>query len=325
MLYDIWPNAKLPSANCQWDSVQKLTEDVEHICMNFLDNKYEAVLFPSARSAIYHIILTDGFKRNDSVCVSEWSSHCVIEAISRIAMPNINLIDSSTKGMLINHQWGYVKSFRGGYHGIIIEDSCDSLIENKDSLFPNDGDFEIFSFPKIFGSLAGGVCICRNKKSAYLLKEARERDSRQLAEKQYHLKSRYVSTKEQIWLEYFAGAEAINGWLTAQELIQILFMMNDIDHIFAQRKERCREFQKEGLLNKVEGRFPVAIPLKYSNKIDRSLQQAGLELPVRHFNVSENAYETCFKRCVVVPIHQDVCDNKFYEIISIIKKNGQEK
>ena len=115
MLYDIWPNAKLPEGKSLSDSVENLTETIEHICMDFLDCTCEMVLFPSARSAIYHIFLINGLKRNDSVCISEWSSHCVIEAIGRLAMPKVNLIDTTTKGILINHQWGYTKKLsRGG-------------------------------------------------------------------------------------------------------------------------------------------------------------------------------------------------------------------
>ena len=34
----------------------------------------------------------------------------------------------------------------------IVEDSVDSLIVNKKALFPNKGEFEIFSIPKIIGT-----------------------------------------------------------------------------------------------------------------------------------------------------------------------------
>lgn len=320
MLYDIWPNAKLPEGKSLSDSVENLTETIEHICMDFLDCTCEMVLFPSARSAIYHIFLINGLKRNDSVCISEWSSHCVIEAIGRLAMPKVNLIDTTTKGILINHQWGYTKKLsRGGYRGIQIEDSCDSLLKSKEALFPNGSDFEIFSFPKILGSLAGGACVCRSKESASLLREARKERSRLLAEMQCDFKSRYISEKEQLWLEYYGGVEAINGWLTKEELGQIMDIFKDMDDIFRKRESRCRVLQEESLINICGDRLPVAVPLKYSKELEDALLQNDFELPVRHFNFSEDAYNTCFKECIVFPIHQDVCEDAFHGILSILK------
>jgi len=35
---------------------------------------------------------------------------------------------------------------------------------NKKALFPNNGEFEIFSLPKIIGSISGGLVITKNKR-----------------------------------------------------------------------------------------------------------------------------------------------------------------
>lgn len=55
--------------------------------------------------------------------LSYFSDKYVIEAVARLAMPKVNFIDPTTKGILINHQWGYTKNYQwGGHRGIIIED-----------------------------------------------------------------------------------------------------------------------------------------------------------------------------------------------------------
>ena len=128
------------------------------------------------------------------------------------------------------------------------------------------------------GSLAGGACVCRSKESASLLREARKERSRLLAEMQCDFKSRYISEKEQLWLEYYGGVEAINGWLTKEELGQIMDIFKDMDDIFRKRESRCRVLQEESLINIYGDRLPVAVPLKYSKELEDALLQNDFEL-----------------------------------------------
>ena len=80
--------------------------------------------------------------------------------------PTINLNDPDL--FIFNNLWGVKQKI---FEKVklkkkvkLIDDSCDSILLNKSSIFPNNSEYEIFSLPKIIGSVSGGVVISKNKK-----------------------------------------------------------------------------------------------------------------------------------------------------------------
>ncbi len=141
---------------------ESLVNEIEQ----FFRNKYHfpVVLFPSARASISTILSAHGIHRGNMVYAPKFSSHCVWDLITRYSNPSISVLDSTVA--VISHKWGSVTNL--GMNGetmpqLIIEDSVDSFMLDNLSLFPNKGQYEILSLPKILGTLSGGIVICKDE------------------------------------------------------------------------------------------------------------------------------------------------------------------
>lgn len=132
--------------------------------------QHECVLAPSARAAISLILKAEGYGRAQSVFASPWSSHCVWSAVTPYSRP-VSSFDEKPNAVIAVHKFGILSKFKSPYSGLIIEDSCDSLITSPSALFPNEGKYEIVSLPKVTGIAFGGLIICKDKNSSLALKK----------------------------------------------------------------------------------------------------------------------------------------------------------
>ena len=125
--------------------------------------KKDVILVPSGRAALSIILNFYNISRKDKVYAPLWTSHCVWDVITRIANPS-TVLNEDNDVVIAVHKWGEVEKIdkQEIKKSIIIEDSVDSIIEDNCSLFPNDGQFEIFSLPKIIGSFTGGLIVVKN-------------------------------------------------------------------------------------------------------------------------------------------------------------------
>ena len=68
-------------------------------------------VFPSGRQALTQCLKHAGLSRNDRVAIPEWSSHCVIGAVGKVATPiPINeVLQNGIKvsTVLLYDQWGW--------------------------------------------------------------------------------------------------------------------------------------------------------------------------------------------------------------------------
>ena len=102
------------------------------------------IVFPSARSCIGSILEFENLSRNDEVFVNKWVSNCVFNSVDH-TNPTINFINP--KIILANNNWGLVKNqIESKKKGIIVDDSCDSLITDYKNLYPNNSKYEIFLY-----------------------------------------------------------------------------------------------------------------------------------------------------------------------------------
>jgi putative PLP-dependent aminotransferase (TIGR04422 family) len=121
------------------------------------------LLMPSGRSAMSLILSLQGINRSDVIFAPKWSSHCVWDILGRYANPTIHLTDDVT-AILSVHKWGRIEKLSQLYATpLIIEDSVDSLFLDSTSLFPNGGNYEILSLPKIIGAYSGGILIFKDR------------------------------------------------------------------------------------------------------------------------------------------------------------------
>ena len=68
-------------------------------------------VFPSGRQALSYTLQHAGLSRNDRVAVPEWSSHCVISAIGKVATPipfhEVVQHRIGVSAVLLYDQWGW--------------------------------------------------------------------------------------------------------------------------------------------------------------------------------------------------------------------------
>ena len=127
------------------------------------------ILMPSGRSSISLLIKYFNINRRHIVFAPKWTSHCVWDMITRVANPTIDCSDKCDVIIAV-HKWGSIEKLVKQYPAHIIEDSVDSIVTNYKSLFPNNGDFEIISLPKIIGSYTGGLILVKTKEKADALR-----------------------------------------------------------------------------------------------------------------------------------------------------------
>ena len=136
----------------------KITQELE----TFFSTKlgYPCILLPSGRSAISLALMSLDINRNHTVFAPKYSSYCVWNGLGRFTNPSIQ-INKDIDLILAVHKYAEIYSLKkSNKKHIIIEDSCDSLIKEKESMFPLGGAFEIFSLPKIMGTYGGGILAC---------------------------------------------------------------------------------------------------------------------------------------------------------------------
>ena len=159
----------------QWHSSKKVTfkksntfdkNKIDKI-ENFFKNKYGSkfsILMPSSRASITLYIRYLNLNRSNLVSISKWSSHCLFTCIG--AFTNISIAETKADMIIVNHKWGNENKINKKINKKtkIIEDSVDSLPGKNFKIFPNNGDIEIISLPKIIGAVAGGIILTNNKK-----------------------------------------------------------------------------------------------------------------------------------------------------------------
>ena len=115
------------------------------------------LLLPSGRACISAVLKINNISRENIVWAPKWSSHCVWNNITYFSTPSISLKDHPNVFLNV-HKWGYTHYLNTEYNNcekcIVIEDSVDSLIDEKYALFPNNGDYEIISLNNSRASVA---------------------------------------------------------------------------------------------------------------------------------------------------------------------------
>lgn len=326
--YFLWPqNEKIPEGEHTniWQDTEETLQIIEQSVQRSLYPSYKIVLFPSCRSAIYSICELMELKRSDFVGISEYSSHCVIDAIGRLAMPEC-VLSSKLQCILVNHQWGYRKQLSRVFNGRVIEDSCDSLITDERQLLKNNSNYEVFSLPKILGTSFGGVVVCRNHEFASRLKGIRDSRDINIGKIQYGLKNKYIRVRDHNYLTYYSAVEAMNGFLPMPALAQIKKFYDKFFDIANQRQSRVTKFfqcmEREELVFSScylgEGRLPPAIPVRYNHHIVKAFAKYGFKTYIRNFNDTLFNDQSNFVPCIPIPIHQDVTNDDFDRMLEIL-------
>lgn len=259
------------------------------------------VVFSSARASISAILEQAHLNRADGVWCQPFSSHCVLEAISRIATPVSDLAKSSAA--IIYHQWGFIHTVND--KTLCIEDSADSLLLPGNICFPNGGSFQVVSLPKIYGCAGGGIAFCKNPKDAEQLCKIRDtRKSHSWFQFFLKLSAKYSETADVYW----NGAEALGGKPVAPVCSEILkgfektpLLINNLQT----KLDILRNIAPDWLRFPTD-RLPCAVPIEISRLKTKNIYIRGLEIIPRHFNKTQNTRSENMIKVLPVPIHRDI-------------------
>src|SRR6266536_2705476 len=137
--YFLWPAPRRPALLGAIGSSAPRTFDIE----SRLNRHYpgaDAVLFSSARAGFSAVLEALPLNRSDLVWCPAFSSHCVLEAVARVATPT-TIAAAHVKAALVYHQWGFVHTHDWDSHVAVTEDSVDSLMLPGTNLFACGGRF----------------------------------------------------------------------------------------------------------------------------------------------------------------------------------------
>jgi len=279
-------------------------------------------IFPSGRQAIAVALAEHGLERNDLVATPEWSSHCVISAIGKVATPIImgEVIKNDIKvsGVLLYEQWGWpiiesskeqiLKRFKDA---LIILDRADSAdINNKKRLkfYPEHNEAEIISFSKILGLSGGGLLKINGNYKKFKFDAFDKLLSKKLSNLKTNDKIREFYKNEIKFLN-----EDLKKWLENNNLFsaveqECLRRENNLDIILNDNISRAwKKWMIEAIKNGSRpgiAPFFIDAPAGKIKKAEKIIEKKfGVESKMYHFNLSGNPLKPDYKRCLAFPIN----------------------
>jgi len=298
--YDLWPKAGSLHTSSFKLSLNTASNVEDHFQNMFIGGF--PVLVSSGRVGIVLALLALELDRSNLIRVFPYASHCVIEAIGRVATPlaGDTAINQSTR--LVNHQWGYVQE--NDATGTIIEDAVDSFYEKGSNLFLAGGNIEIWSLPKLIGSLGGGIIWCRDEALSITIRELR--DSKKCGT---HL--RWILRKlshrwpylNNIWMGWESSGGPVPNW----SLGEINFGLDNWQKIAEYRHQRLNLLKSflPNWLSLTENRLPCVVPTIPSAQQAAKLDNLNIFPGFRHFEVIDGANRR-LEKIYPIPVHQQV-------------------
>jgi putative PLP-dependent aminotransferase (TIGR04422 family) len=274
------------------------------------------ILFPSARSCIGAILEFEKINRSHEVYVNKWVSNCIFNAIGYFSNPTVNY--KNQKIVLTNNSSGLVQrlKIKKNFKGVIIDDSCDSIILNKKRLFPNNSKYEIFSLPKLLGSVSGGIVISKSKKF-YKFCKNRQKKNKNLGLSQSYLKFSEINKKADYDYRY---NEVINSYFEYNGVLDIKKKLNFYyknKNIIIKRLNIIKKYFSYKIDENRVG--PVIL---FDLKKNKHLQKLKKIFMFRHRLI--NYKKNLAKNFLIFPLHYKISEKKFYFYLKKIishKKN----
>lgn len=277
------------------------------------------VLFSSGRAALLHSLVASNLARGDKVGVFPYASHCVLDAVARVATPVA--VSNETDLNVVFQQWGYIQ--RQKLSSLVVEDCVDSLLMQGGKLFPGGGAFEIWSFPKILGTTGGGVLWCRSAECADMLRCMRdEHDSASLL---WGL--RLLGMRFKLLHACWQGVEPSMGRPARLQTGEIMAALDAWNEIVDDRMQKFKlaESLAPKWLPTPEDRLPCVVPVLLSESCDAEALagQAGISSGQRMMECSSMADPDGLVRVLPIPIHQDVSFSQLDVMINLIAPHAR--
>lgn len=279
------------------------------------------VVLSSGRAALTWAVKLFGLARADSVRLFPFASHCVIDAVGRIATPtghDSDKLKAESGVTLHHHQWGYEMPVHEAV-GELIEDSVDSLYVPGSRLFASGGRFEIWSLSKILGTMGGGVLWCKNLGDAEAVRDF-------IGHTKNHPSFRWAA-RAAIAVRQLPMTSAL--WSSAENLssgapsrLLMMEIESRIHHwaiLVEERNARLRRIANSQVrlleFPVRSDRLPCMLPVLTDGKRIEQLAGIGLPKELRHFMNNVGKMIPVYP----LPIHQGVSDNVFEKALSILE------
>jgi len=274
---------------------------------------YKIILLPSARAGIASILRFLKIDRSKEVFVNKWVSHCIFNTVGRYS--NISTSFKSPDVALAVHKWGFEQIIPPKKNIRIIEDSVDSIILDKNDLFINKSEFEIFSLPKIINSVCGGIVITKNL-HFYEFSKKEQMKNKDLGKYQSRRKFEQINKKKTFhsWLYH----ESENTFLEYNALLDIKKNLKNFEvnkKIILKRKINFKNnFNKIAYFSK---RLGPIIPIRYETIKNHDLMKKYFL--IRYIHKSKIDVEK-FMKVYLLPIHFKISEIKYRSYVEILKK-----
>lgn len=294
-------------------------------------------VLPSGRQALTTVLLELGLTRNDRVAVPEWSSHCVLSAVSRVAtpIPMREVLEHrlNVSCVLVYEHWGWPFSTEKlnrflewiDVKGVVIDrvDTADlqPVACRKDC-------FEVWSLSKVLGLKMGG--LAKNVTGKWVSRD----DLREVAQQGY------AQLDHVVLLKWWAEASLNNKaeWLKnySSELCEsVARVLKEIDLATAFRKEGEERRQRAMFLSDMLGEKDLALRLEnggapgiypcglgYNRGLlsewQKVMRREGVETRIYNFNYSDDPKRPKYAECLALPIHSGIGMNKLMSITKFL-------
>jgi len=310
-------------------------------------------VFPSGRQALSYSLRTAGLARNDRVAIPEWSPHCVISAVGKVAtpVPMHEVLKHSIKvdAVLIYEQWGWpfikdgISELADRFGGsILIHDTVDSAHFNIDRCVCGEDRrsclhnadcqafktvYRIVSLSKILGLDGGGLAL----RDGQYLEFVSDVESVKILPALYGTGFDGAQNKALMSafrkFEIVALPTALKVWLSTNDLL------GAIEYEHQQRQQNLLKildaaciqdwpsWMKKAVNN---GAAPGIIPLLRDKPDDILLKNQqnlinslGVETSIYNFNWSGDPLQVKYEKCLAVPVHGLV--KNIYKILDSLK------
>ena len=315
-----WPNFFLTKAKFNKNYSSKNNKNLIVKIEKFFYEKFKFTvrLFPSARACIGSILEYEGVNRKDEVFVNKWVSNCIFNTVGYFSNPSVNFKNQEI--IIANNIWGLCQKIKKTKkkNKFIIDDSCDSIILNLKSLFPNKSKYEIFSLPKLIGSVAGGIVISKDKKFLNFCKK-RQQQNKKFGILQSKLKFDEINKSKEIY--DYRYKEATNSYSDYNSLKDIEKNLHNYDKNKKIISYRIKILKKIVDFKLDKSRIGPVILIDEKSFINlKNLNQVFL---FRHKIIS---YKSNFsKKFLIFPVHFKISEKKFSYYLKILKLNLKKK
>jgi len=273
------------------------------------------VLCSSGRSALTLALTVSEVSRSDLIGVFPYASHCVLDAVSRIATPLAGQTATSAALRVIYHQWGFVQE--KNLPPNTIEDSVDTLCLPGTTLFPGGGRFEIWSLPKILGTSSGGVLWCRDEETSETVRRIRDCRGGGL----FPWLIRLLSKRYPRAYSYWQSAESDMGCVSRFQTGEIFAAVLNWENFVSDRQKKINMTWPYSInwLQKPADRLPPVVPVSIELP-EKIVKDLGISSGYRMFERINHSGSRNLEKVLPIPIHQEVSESWLTDLVKRISQ-----